>query len=257
MNAPATVPAPDLSTLPVRFSHLKAYGRSAAHGLHARLVEMEPTYAMERGTAVHALLFNTRKVVGWTGAVRRGKEYEAFERDHADCEILTGSEYEKARLMAESVRRSPLAMAALDGEQEKTIRFDWYGMKCRATPDVRGDGFLTELKTSASSDPSRFVWHALRMQYNAQLRLQQIACGHDIDDSITRIVAVESAPPFPVTVFRVEPRALEIGERSLVAWMERLKTCEASQNWPPYVECEVPLDIPEDVELEYGDEDGN
>jgi len=39
---------------PVRFSHLKAYGRSAAHGLIARTKEFPPTSAMERGTGVHA-----------------------------------------------------------------------------------------------------------------------------------------------------------------------------------------------------------
>lgn len=256
MNAPATLPALDaLATLPVRFSHLKAYGRSAAHGLQARTEDSISTRDMQRGTAVHALLFNTRKVVGWSGPQRRGKEYDAFAQDHADCEILTAAEFDKARAMAAAVRASKLAMAALDGETEKTIYFDWYGRKCRATPDVRGDGFVTELKTSSTSDPSRFVWHALRMQYNAQLRMQQIACGYGIEDCIARIVAVEAAPPFPVTVFRVEARALDAGERNLTLWMERLRTCEASGHWPPYVECEVPLDIPDDVELDYGDDD--
>lgn len=240
---------------PVRFSHLRAYGKSAAHGLHARMNDdAMGTAAMQRGTAVHALLFNTRKVVSWDGAVRRGKAFDAFKDYNQDAEILTANEYEKAAAMARTIRDNKQAMALLDGETEKTIYFKWYGIECRATPDVRGNGFVTELKTSATSDPNRFVWHALRMNYNAQLRMQQIACGHDIMSDLAYIVAVESEAPFNVTVFHVQYRALEAGERNLSLWMERLKSSESSGSWPPYCESIVPLDIPEDYELDYGDE---
>ena len=45
----------DLRDIPVRFSHLRAYGRSALHGYHARLDELQkPTTAMQRGTATPA-----------------------------------------------------------------------------------------------------------------------------------------------------------------------------------------------------------
>lgn len=241
--------------MPVRFSHLRAYGRSAAHGYHARTTESEQNMAMQRGTAVHALLFKTRKVMPWDGPQRRGKAYDEFVEQNPDAEIMTQTEYAKSHAMAESVKRSEVAMQVLDGQQEKTILFDWYGMKCRATPDVLGDGFVTELKTCSTSDPGRFPWHALRMQYNAQLRLQQIACGYSPLDTKAFIVAVESAAPFPVTVFHVQYKALEVGERNLTLWMERLKTCEASGYWPGYVESIVPLDLPDDVELDYGDDD--
>lgn len=239
-------------TLPVRFSHLRAYGRSAAHGLQARRDEQSANQPMQRGTAIHALLFGTRKVIGYPGAVRRGKEYDAFVADHPDTEILTNGDYVAALEAVKTIQASKAAMKVLEGDAEKTIMFKWFGMECRATPDIRGNGYVTELKTGATSDPSRFVWHALRMQYNAQLRMQQIACQQNKN---AYIVAVEQKPPFNVTVFDVQPRALEVGERNLTLWMERLKSCEAAQYWPPYVEAIVPLDIPEDLELDYGDDD--
>ena len=70
---------------PVRFSHLRAYGRSAMHGHHARTQpEQEPTAAMQLGSAVHALVLGNKPVVAYPGAVRRGKEWEAFAAAHGD-----------------------------------------------------------------------------------------------------------------------------------------------------------------------------
>ena len=141
------------------------------------------------------------------------------------------------------------------GTWEETIFFDWYGRKCRATPDVRTSVGVTELKTSSSSDPAKFCWQSAKMAYHAQCRMQQIACGLDID-SPAHIVVVESAAPYPVTVFRLTEEALLAGEKLLCQWMERLKMCEESKQWPGYVQSIVPLDVPGDVELDFGDSEG-
>ena len=240
---------------PIRFSHLRAYGRSPMHGHHARTVEAEQTVAMQRGTAVHALLFGNRRVLGYPGATRRGEKFDAFVADNPDAEILTMTEFEKASAMAEAVRGSKLAMQYLDGESEKTLLFKWYEQDCRATPDVRAARFVTELKTTADANPGRFQWYALRMQYHAQLAYQMIACK---EAEAAFIVAVESSAPFPVTVYQVTERALLAGEKSLSLWMETLIGCEKSGAYPGYCESVVPLDLPDDdVELDYGDGDAN
>jgi len=212
--------------------------------------EADPTYSMERGTAVHALLFGTRKVCGYPGAQRRGKEYDAFAAAHPDHEILTAAEYDKARRMADAVLSCELAAPLMRGLHEETLLFRWMGMDCRATPDVRGADFLTELKTSASAEPVKFTYQALRMAYHAQMRMQQIGCGSPVP---CFIVCVESAEPFPVTVFEIDKRTLEIGEKLLMTWAERLKSCEASGTYPPYCQSIFPLVAQEDLELEYAD----
>lgn len=237
-----------------RFSHLRAYGRSAMHGKYAVENDAEETRDMERGTAVHALVFGTRRVVGYPGPVRRGKEYEAFCAMNTDAEILTLSEYEKSRNMAEAVRASSVAAPYLVGVYEETIRFRWMGVDCRATPDVRGDGFITELKSSSSSAPEKFLWHARRMAYHAQMRFQGYACEsakHTVKDNW--IVCVESEPPHPVTVFHVEPEALEEGDKLLTLWVERMKNSIASDTYPAYIDCPVPLVWPKEEEFVYGD----
>jgi hypothetical protein len=207
---------------------------------------------MERGTAVHALLFGTKQVVGYQGT-RRGKDYEAFADNHPDHEILTMAEYEKARRMADAVMACKLAEPLLKGTVEQTLLFKWMGLDCRVTPDVRGADFVTELKSSSSSDPSKFIWHARRMAYHAQLRFQEYGCvanKHKVRDHF--IVCVESDAPHPVTVFHLEPEAREEGEKLLTLWAERLKNSEASNVYPAYVDCVMPLVWPkEDFELEY------
>ena len=235
---------------PVRFSHLRAYGRSPMHGHHARLHDKDQTVAMQRGTAVDAMLFNTRKVCGYPGSQRRGKEYDAFAAANPDTEILTIAEYGKARLMVDAVRQCKVAEPMLKGITQKTILFRWNGLDCRSTPDIRGADYLTELKTSSSADPMRFPYHALRMHYHAQMRMQALACS---DTSILDcfIVCVESAEPFPVTVFRMDEKALEAGEKLLMLWAESLKNCEKSQTFPPYAQCVMPIDLPDDLELDY------
>lgn len=244
-----------LRTKPVRFSHLKAYGRSPAHGLHSRISEWKPTKPMLLGTAVHALAFGTKKVIAYEGT-RRGKDWEAFKVDHQDAHILSMAENYDARNMADALLKHQEAARVLQGVTETTSSFTWYGRECRSTPDVRGDGYMTDLKTCANADPSHFVWHSARMSYHAQMRMQQMACEQDID-APAYLVAVESKPPYPVTVFRMTEGALMEGEKLLCLWMERLKSCEESQQWPGYVQSIVPLDIPGDVDLVYGDDEGD
>jgi hypothetical protein len=86
------------------------------HGLHARTSdEKAPTTAMQRGSGVHAILSGKKKVIGYPGAVRRGKEYDAFVAAHQDHEILTMAEYDKAMRMAEAIRASKVAEPFLKG----------------------------------------------------------------------------------------------------------------------------------------------
>lgn len=242
----------------IRFSHLRAFGRSAMHGKAALEREQEQTSAMQRGTAVHALLFDTRKVCAYPGSQRRGKEYEAFAADHADSEIMTMAEYEKARQMADAVRQCKLAEPVLQGAFEETLRFRWNGLDCRATPDVRGTEFITELKTSATSDPVQFPWRALRMHYHAQMAMQAIACeatgnGKMLDSFV---VCVESSDPYPVTVFRIDEKALKAGEKLLVLWAERMKNAAESDSFPGYISCIAPIDLPdEEADLVFGEND--
>jgi hypothetical protein len=61
--------------VPVRFSHLKAMDRSPAHYVHAVQHEREESLSMRLGSATHALVFGTPRVVVFRGGMFNGKQY--------------------------------------------------------------------------------------------------------------------------------------------------------------------------------------
>lgn len=252
----------------VRFSRLKLFSESALHYLanvHA------DSATLDKGTAVHSILLGGKRVIYYDGKVkpkkgeppsdkigpRSGEQWERFKADNADAKILTQKEYDLSHRVADAVRANPLAMQALSGIAEETIRFDFLGLPCRSTPDVRAfDGsFVSELKTCRSSNPFRFAAQSHWMFYHVQMAFHREAMRRTKRWPSTGnpptpfVVAVCSTPPFPVTVFKMTERAIEKGEKTFRFWFEQLKTCIASQQWPAYAQSVVDLDVPDGEEM--------
>jgi len=240
------------NTDPLRFSRLKLMGKSPAH--YAAYVPT-PTGAMETGTAADRLLLGGA-VLAYPGPVRRGKDYEAFCAANPGALIVTQREGEIAHGIAEAVTACPDAMRLLQGERQHTIYWDFNGRACRSTPDVRGDGFLTDLKTGETSDPRFFPFKVRRFAYHAQMSFYETAVQFSNLPPVTQsyIVAVEQAPPHVVTVYRLTEQTIELGARLWRTWLEQLQVCEASGSFPPYSQSIVDLELFEDGELlELGD----
>ena len=235
---------------PVRWSLLKQMSVSPAHyQLAAAEGGRRDTPAMRLGRAVDSLLFGGDHPVIYPGA-RRGNEWQEFSMAHRGVEIVTGDEYETASRMVEAIEGCPLAWRALEGQRYARIEWKWLGRDCLSHPDVLGSGHITDLKTGVSSEPHRFRRQALRFGYHTQLAFYRLAARFmGMDPQEAYIVAVESTPPYPVTVFQLTPRALDAGERLCREWMERLLECEASGEFPGYAEAMVPFDV-EDFEEE-------
>jgi len=243
--------------------------------MHARLalagVDSETTTAREKGTGTHALVFETRRVITYSPppspdakpgakpkrAVRSGKAWDAFKAANAGALILSRTEYEAANRMADAVRADPRAMDVLNATHERRILWSSMGRACRTTPDAASYlEFATELKTTACADPDRFTWQAIRMGYHAQMawHLAGIIGAGLGQPEAAYIVAVESAPPWPVTVLKLTERALDKGTALCSLWFERLLGFERSGQWPPYAQHVVDLDVPDDdLELTFGD----
>jgi len=257
----------ELARPPARMHHLKAVERNP------RLARMlldegdvdDPSYAMERGIGVHHLVFGTRRVAGFEGKQRRGKEWEAFERENSDATILTAKEYEKAQRMAEAVLFDPWAAPLLEGAVfEGTLLFDLNGRACRVTPDIRHPvTHVADLKTCKSAKPEEFLRDAFFRRYFAQVAWQrlgtELALGYRPPEGF--IIAVESAPPWAVTVVELTQAKLDEGEAYCREQLAKLVACEERDVWPSYTAGRVPWDVsptgpmwmPEDDDQ--GDED--
>lgn len=186
--------------------------------------------------------------------VRSGDAWKKFEADNADATILSKSEYESSNRCADAVRRHPRAMDVLSGVMEETIRFTYLGIPSRTTPDVRANNgaFVTELKTCRSSRPGRFSSQARWMHYHVQMAWHREGMrrahlwGNKAAKPIPYIVAVCSTAPYPVTVFKVTENAMDMGERAYRFWVEQLKGCMESKQWPAYAQDIIDLDIAEE-----------
>jgi hypothetical protein len=244
---------------PLRYSQLSKFAKSPAHYLEARTHDAQPTEAMERGSALHAVVLGTGPVVAFPGKVRSGKVWEAFEADNQGKHILTGAAYEKVMGMAEAVwsdERAKELLYAPGVVYEQTLRTDWNGKHIRATPDARHADWIADLKTCQTSEPEQFMRHATRMLYHGQLAFYLQAC---IAAGVPTkrdgyVIAVEAAPPHPVVVFQMTENCLEMGDRAIRLWLERLRSCEAAGYFPGYVQSVVTWDIEEELELEFADE---
>lgn len=246
---------------PLRFSQLKRIGQSPAH--YRAAIQPEGAH-LGVGSAVHSVLLGGKPIATWdklsdngNARPRRGREFEAWAADQGDALILLPDEFDEVSGMVASVRACPEAMRVLQGVQEQTILFDYMGRPCRTTPDVRSDEYETELKTCRSSDPKRFMWDAMRMAYHGQhawhqLGIEQAGLGNV---KVAFTVAVESAAPYVVTVFRLTARALEMGARTNRLWFERLLACEAADEWPGYVQSVTDLDVPAGGDIDELDEE--
>lgn len=235
----------------LRFGRLKLFSKSAAH--YKGHVE-DTSYDMERGSAVHGMLFGNVEVLGWEdGRPRRGKDFDTFRADHPGALIMTAGDYQQAQAMARAVEENRVAMSVLDGEHEQTMLWQRGERWCRGTPDVRNDAerFHTELKTGETADPRRFQWKLRDFCYHGQLAWY--------DDGAERagkprpvshyIVAVEAAAPYVSTVFRVRDDAIEAGRRLISLWLEQLRGCEEADAWPGYCESIVELALADDSGL--------
>lgn len=255
-------------TQPLRFSALRQMAKSPAHYAAYVQREADTTSEMDIGSAADLMILGGQRVVAYPGKVRRGKEYDAFEIEHADALIVTQAEYRAANGIAEAVAACPDATRILDGIRQRTVFWINNGRECRGTPDVYSplDGYIADLKTSETSDPRRFQWKVRQFAYHAAASWYMT--GLNVKSGTSRppsycppvrdayIVAVEQAFPHVVTVFRLSDHLLDVGMRLWVTWFEQLQVCEASGEFPPYSQSIVDLDWPDEEEIDIGDAGG-
>ncbi len=253
----AVPPAPELRaivdpcTLPVRFSRLKLFGKSAAHYFHAcQEPDGEETLALRMGSGTHAMLFD-QPCACFDGR-RVGKSWAEFAERHAGEVILNRREWTEATAIAEAVKRNKRASALLFDDTIIEQRIDWAHIgnrACRSTPDARGKKrrHVVDLKSTRSAHPKWFSRDAWKLYYYAQLAFYgdaiEQATGVRPDEYF--LVAVESIAPYPVTVFELDAELVEHGHKVNWTWFEELLGCEASGVWPEYSDHLVPMGKPE------------
>lgn len=270
--APTAAAYVDPASIPTRFSLLKRMALSPAHyrhacqlpqddSLRARLGSLSPerSLALRFGSALHQILLGrTDKVALYEGRRDpKAHKWKAFQKECSErgvVEILNPRETALVGAVAESILRHRRAMELLfeDTVIEQRIDWEYVGRPCRSTPDARRRArWIADLKSSVTAEPEAFKRHALRLSYHAQaaLYLDAIEAIGEPRPAECYLIAVEKSPPYPVSVFRIGPRALEAGARLCRAWVERLNTSIATDTWTEYLIGDGELELDEELEL--------
>lgn len=240
---------------PVHLSNLKKIGEAPAIYKDS-LGRDEDKLAYRHGRLTHLLLLGVQAGVKWDifPGRRAGKVWEEFRDARPDVDIFTKKEYDLALAMAKSVEATPLAMKYLKGEFELPVEWTYEGTGrrcCTRGIDVlnREKAYTAELKTAVSSHPERFPRDAIKLGYHAQGSwFKDAAKSLGVTTTKHYVIAVEKKRPHVVTVFCITARAMLEGEKLVRGWMERLKSCEDANEFPPYAQDVVDLDVRSDDE---------
>lgn len=256
----------------VNWSSLKHLGRSPAHYRAQLLAPWEDTDARKLGRAVHLAalepeLFRTGCAL-WTGARRAGKEWEAFRLAHAGQELLREEEHKQCLAIQRAVRSDATAAKYLARGRAEVSLFwthvvpsfgglDGFSIDCKGRVDFLAEvPAIVDLKTTRDASPEGFARECWRYQYHAQAAFY--SDGHRALTGKALpyvIVAVESAAPHAVTVFRLPEAALELGREAYKGLLQRLHLCRTTSHWPGYADAELELELPRWATATATDED--
>lgn len=240
----------------VHFSTLKHMAVSPLHYLHAKLNPPQETSAMLLGRATHTAVFEPERFqleyAVWPGD-RRGNAFKEFAEE---CEaqsraVLRGTEYDAALAIRDAVRGIPdIAQLLTKGRSEVSIfwRNPQTGIPCKGRLDwIAGTNSILDLKTTTNIDPGWFSSQAWRMGYFHQAAMYQeafaVASGKGKILPFG-ILAVERDAPHACRLFWLDQETIEVAWREYVGWLEQVKICTDTDDWPGPLPVETTLTAP-------------
>ncbi len=245
----------------VNWSSLKHLLKSPAHYRAHGLMKDSDTTSKKLGRAVHLAVLEPEKfaasVVVWDGGTRRGKEWEAFKAANAGREILTEDEHADCLAIAAAVRGDVHAARYLTGgAAEQSVAWThsvpavagfpaWsIGMKGRLDYAVPGLA-VVDLKSTRDGSLEGFGREVWKYGYHIQCAIYVDGYAAATGETLPAVIlAVESAAPHVVTVYRIPDEVLAIGRETYRDLLSRLHLCRTEDRWPGYSDGEALLTLP-------------
>ncbi len=235
----------------VHFSTLKKIADSGVQYLHAVSSPFEPTRAMLIGTGVHHLVLGQRptsKVARFPGEKRVGTAWKSFLEEHDGYDILTEPEWNEAEQIAAAVMADRVAREYLSGARfEVPLTWEDSGLRCSTTGvDIVQPGRIGDLKTTNTTEIEKWQRQAFSFSYHCQMAWYRRGCianGIDVSHGMF-LLGVDTKPPHEVVVLEMSEELIDLAERTLSLWIERLKVYAESKQFPGRAQSAVVWTIP-------------
>jgi hypothetical protein len=218
----------------VSFSSLKAFDGSPSNYIAHKLRVFEPTPAMIMGSLIHSLILEPTTIdenyIVWEGGRRAGKIWDEFKSvaDAEKMEVVKRDEMNDALTIRDAVLNHSVAGDIIRSFRAVEQLIEWNdpdsGVPCRGYLDGMGDGFICDLKSTASNDPDDFVRSCYKEKYSLQASMYLDAANgmmenanqpsefYPIEDfNDFYIIAFEKSAPFHVMVYVATPTFLAYG----------------------------------------------
>jgi len=202
-------------------SALKAFAKSPNHYIQYVNREVEPTPAMELGSAVHCAILEPDEwhdrysvIPKIDRRTKAGKAaWETFNIASAGKTVLNQEQHRIVdacrRAVQEHPTAGPLLAEAIAVEQKRQTAIE--GVPYTGIADAVGPGWIADLKTTADASPGQFQRQAFNLMYHEQAAAYREIWSADAFYFIT----VETTPPHNVTVFRQTTDAFERAKDNL------------------------------------------
>ncbi len=235
----------------VHFSDLKRIADSGRQYLHGLSEPRDPTRAMLVGSGVHFMVLGPRpgaEVLRFDGDKRTGKAWAEMRAACPAADILTNPEWEEAERIAEAVRSDPVAREFLDGARfEVPLAWSDGDMKCSTSGvDIIQPGRIGDLKTTNTTAVEAWKRQAFNFSYHCQMAWYRRGCvanGIDVSRGMF-LLGVDVKPPHEVVVLEMSEELIDLAERTLSLWVERLKVYMSSRQFPGRAQSAVVWSVP-------------
>ena len=165
---------------------------------------------------------------------KRTKKYQEFMEAHPGAEILLPGEYDEARYMIDALMGHPRAWELLSSPGPSEFPVYWTdpvtGIKMKGLIDHHAwSNMVVDLKAATTADFHRMVKTISKYQYFGQVAGYKEASKSEED---SRIVFVQPARPWDVRIHWQTPEWHKLGMDLQRKYLDELKACQDSGNWP-------------------------
>ena len=231
-------------------SGAKLLRKSPMHFRADQFKARQPTPAMVFGTVVHRLVLEPERpafaVKYFNWASKEGKaERELLEA--TGLPILSEADGDRATAIRDALWSNAQIAEMLEAAaKEQVMLWDQHGVPCKAKADAIGDGIVIDLKTTIDAGIKDFARSVATFSYHLQ-------AAHYLDGyRATRggaadfiFIAVESAAPHAVAMYRLDHQTLAAGAREMKRAAAVYRECLASGIWPGYPQEITTLTLPQ------------